>query len=165
MRDGEFNRLLPLAFEGSSDPTKSLKQLKKMEKAFASMECIDQENICFAAYQLQGKHLKVRSCQVTVENDGPITWETFYQEFKDFFKNLKFEKKNEFTRLIQGNMMVAQHDAKFTELSHFAPDLVAADNIKVQRFEKGLRPKIHVGVQLMWLIFYGEVVNLAKIME
>ena len=30
-----------------------MKWLKKMEKAFANMECIDQENICFVAYQLQ----------------------------------------------------------------------------------------------------------------
>ena len=43
----EFKRIAPPTYEGSADPTKSLKQLKEMEKAFASMECTDQEKVLY----------------------------------------------------------------------------------------------------------------------
>ena len=54
---GELKRLAPPTFEGSTNPTKLLKWLKEMEKAFTSMECTDHEKVHFAAYQLQVKHL------------------------------------------------------------------------------------------------------------
>ena len=69
-----------------------------------------------------------------------------------FSESLRFEKKSEFTRLIQGNMIVAQYEVKFIELSHFAPDLVAIDSIKARRFEKGLKPKICTGVRPVQLV-------------
>ena len=68
-----------------------------------------------------------------------------------FFQRLRFEKGGEFTRLIQENMIVAQY--------------VAANSIKVSRFEKGLKLRIRVRVRLMQLVSYREVVNLAKIVE
>ena len=39
--------------------------------------------------------------------------------------------------------MVAQYETKFIELSHFALDPLATDSIKIQRFDKGLKLKIH----------------------
>ena len=81
--------------------------------------------------------------------DRPITWDIFCQEFLDMYfpESLRFEKESEFTRLIQENMIVTQYEAKFTELSRFALDLVTTDGVKARRFENRLRPRIRAGVR------------------
>ena len=132
------------------------------------MECIDQKKIRFAAYQLQDEAFEwYEAVKRQRGTDGPIIWDIFLQEFMDmyFSESLRFEKKSKFTRLMQKNMTVARDEAKFTKLSHFAPDLVATDSIKARRFEKGLKPMIRAGVRLIQLVSYQEVVNLAKIVE
>jgi len=48
----------------------------------------------------------------------------------------------EFMELIQGNKTVLQYEAKFTELSRFAPHIVADDVRKAKKFQRGLRPSI-----------------------
>ena len=50
-RIDEFKKLAPPTFEGSTEPTESLKWLKEIEKIFASMACADQEKVRFATYQ------------------------------------------------------------------------------------------------------------------
>ena len=99
--------------------------------------------------------------------DRPITWDIFHQEFLDMYfpESLRFEKESEFTRLFQENLSVAQYEAKFIELSRFAPDLVATDGVKARRFEKGLRPRIRAEVRPMQLVSYRDVVSKAKIVE
>ena len=164
----EFKKLAPPTFEGSTEPTESLKWLKEMEKVFVSMDCTDREKVRFAAYQLQGEASEWwDAVRRQYGNEEPITWDIFRQEFLDMYfpESLRFEKESEFTRLIQGGLTVTQYEAKFIELSRFAPELVATDYIKARRFEKGLKPRIRAGVRPMQLASYRDVVSKAKIVE
>lgn len=61
--------------------------------------------------------------------------------------------------------MVTKYVAKFTELSHLVHDMVNTNAHKARRYQKGLRLEIRVGVQLMGLTTYKEVVNKEKMVE
>ena len=58
-----------------------------------------------------------------LENQETITWRQFRKDFykKYFPDNVRQQKVGEFVRLEQGGMIVAHYEAKFTELSRFAP--------------------------------------------
>lgn len=62
------------------------------------------------------------------EYDEPPTWEAF----RDFYfpPNVHEEKELEFLELVQGSMIVLQYKSKFMELNHFAPQIVANDDMK-----------------------------------
>ena len=60
-------------------------------------------------------------------------------------------KAQEFLKLKQGEMIVMDYVARFTELARFADDYVATDMAKVRRFENGLKLSIQariVGLRL-----------------
>ncbi|XP_059629608.1 uncharacterized protein LOC132272482 [Cornus florida] len=70
-----------------------------------------------------------------------MTWDDFKTRFNDkYFPELVDEKKaTEFMQLEQNNdMSVSEYERKFTELSRFAPHIVANELHKVKKFERGL---------------------------
>ncbi|XP_028103957.1 uncharacterized protein LOC114303006 [Camellia sinensis] len=67
--------------------------------------------------------------------------------------------------LKQNSMIVAKHEAKFTELARFAPHMVDTDYKKVRHFERGLREDILEKVNVLKLETYSEVLGLAIISE
>ena len=68
-------------------------------------------------------------------------------------------------RLLQHGMTVAQYEAKFTELSMHAKDMVDMEEKKVRRFLKGLRPPIHDQLVVLMLTEYRDVVNRDLVVE
>ena len=79
-----------------------------------------------------------------LEDYGPIVWRQFKEAFykKYFPDSVRRQKVGEFVRLEQRDLTVAQYEAKFTELSRFAPQLIATEeekkNIKVSGWTKAL---------------------------
>ena len=71
----------------------------------------------------------------------------------------------EFMELIQGNKMVLQYEAKFTELSRFSPHIMVGDVRKAKKFQRGLRPSIRTWMATLRLKAYSEVVETAKVVE
>lgn len=55
---------------------------------------------------------------------------------------------NEFIQLHQGSLSVTNYIKKFDELSQFAPYMVSTDELKVERFLEGLRPKLNRNVRM-----------------
>ena len=51
-------------------------------------------------------------------------------------------KMNEFLRLVQGTMTVAEYEKKYTELSNYALPIIANEVDRCKRFEEGLRREI-----------------------
>jgi len=56
---------------------------------------------------------------------------------------MKRAKEQEFLRLKLGQMSVMEYTAKFNELSRFAPNQVATEEMKMDHFEQGLRGPIN----------------------
>ena len=60
---------------------------------------------------------------------------------------------------------MAQYKAKFTELSRFAPQLIAIEEEKALKFQDGLKPYLKNKISIMKLGVYLEVVDRALIAE
>ena len=71
----------------------------------------------------------------------------------------------EFIRLEQGNMIVAQYEAKFTELSRFAPHLIAIEVDKAMKFQDELKLYLKNKISILKLGVYSKVVDKALTAE
>jgi len=54
-------------------------------------------------------------------------------------------------------MSVVEYGSKFMELSHFAPDFVADERLKMNRFELGLNPSIKKRMSLRQYAMYVDL--------
>ncbi|KAL0539845.1 hypothetical protein IC582_024066 [Cucumis melo] len=70
-----------------------------------------------------------------------ITWQQFKESFyaKFFSASLRDAKRQEFLNLEQGDMTVEQYDAEFDMLSRFAPEMIATEATRADKFVRGLR--------------------------
>ena len=102
-----------------------------------------------------------------LEDQGPIVWrqfkETFYKKY--FPDSVRRQKVGEFVRLEQEDMTVAQYEAKFIELSRFAPQLIATEEEKTLKFQDRLKPYLKNKISILKLSIYSKVVDRALIAE
>ncbi|XP_074366170.1 uncharacterized protein LOC141707082 [Apium graveolens] len=70
-----------------------------------------------------------------------------------------------FLEFKQGNMLVAEYEAKFIELSRFVPYHVDTDEKKAKRFQQGLKPYIQNRIAVFEITNYTTLVQKAAIME
>ena len=87
----------------------------------------------------------------------------FYdQYFTECFRDKQAKFLDE---LVQGSMGVAQYEAKFTELSRFAPHLVSIEALRVKKFHKRLNFKIRQRLTTSQVEDYKSLVTLAEVVE
>ncbi|XP_034677701.1 uncharacterized protein LOC117908146 [Vitis riparia] len=110
----DFKKLGPPYFSGATDPTEAEAWILKMEKFFGVIDCSEEQKASYAAFMLDK------------EADH---WEAFYKKY--FPDSVRRQKVGEFIRLEQGDMTVAQYEAKFTKLSRFSPQLIATKEEKL----------------------------------
>ncbi|GAB2303526.1 hypothetical protein Dimus_038785 [Dionaea muscipula] len=96
-----------------------------------------------------------------------LTWEVFVHEFLDKFHaaHMRAEKKAELLSLKQGDMRILAYDAKFTELSQFAPELVATEEAKMFLFLEGMDPDLQVHVRGHRCVSLADMVDRAADIE
>ncbi|EXB81696.1 hypothetical protein L484_001429 [Morus notabilis] len=93
----------------------------------------------FAAFKFEGpagawwKHIR------RMQDVEGMTWEQFEALFNEQFfpQSYRDEKAMEFMGLQQGEMTVREYEARFNELSRFAPSLIESERMKCLKFEKG----------------------------
>ncbi|GFY96672.1 hypothetical protein Acr_11g0009780 [Actinidia rufa] len=73
----------------------------------------------------------------TVVDMAQIPRSVFNEEY--FPEMIRDQKIQEFLNLKQGDMIVVEYNAKFMELSRYAPHIVSTESRKARRFEAGLR--------------------------
>ena len=158
----------PPYFSGATDPTEAEAWILKMEKFFGVIDCSEEQKASYAAFMLnkEADHWW-RMTRRLLEDQGPITWRQFREAFykKYFPDSVRRQKVGEFIRLEQGDMTVAQYEAKFTELSRFSPQLIATEEEKALKFQDGLKPYLKNKISIMKLGVYSEVVDRALIAE
>ncbi|GFZ11498.1 Stabilizer of iron transporter SufD / Polynucleotidyl transferase [Actinidia rufa] len=71
----------------------------------------------------------------------------------------------EFMNLVQGNMTVAQYEAKFMSLSRFAKAFVSTEEEKAKQFMRGLRPSIRNKIAGNLIKVYSTMVSSAAAIE
>ena len=67
------------------------------------------------------------------------------------------EKQREFLNLRQKTMTVAEYEVRFTQLSHYAPMMVATENDRCRRFEEGLNIEIRSQLTMSDLRSYQDL--------
>lgn len=80
---------------------------------------------------------------------------------------MREQKELEFTRLVQGEMTIAEYTAKFEELAKYLPHLHYATNEewKITQYELGLRPEIRCNVSQLGISEYAILVEKCQLAE
>ena len=74
-------------------------------------------------------------------------------------------KKREFRNLRQGNRTMAQYVEEVSKLSHYAPDDVATDAAKQEKFMEGLNDEMIMQLMVATFNNYQELVDKALMIK
>ncbi|MQM13770.1 hypothetical protein Taro_046696 [Colocasia esculenta] len=94
------------------------------------------------------KHADVWWSSVLRTQFGDGTMEVAWTEFVRLFRakyiseHVQDRMEQEFLTLTQGSMSVLEYEARFAELSKYAPHIVADEQRKVKKFIMGLKPSL-----------------------
>ena len=141
----KFLKLHPLVFKGELDPFSVEGWLKKLTKIFEAMQVSDEKKLILVPYILEDEAYFWWDMITRTEDMDTMSWSGFEKLFlAKYFPEVEREaRREEFERLLQRGLTMAQYEVKFTELSRHAKDMVDTEEKKVRRFLKGLRPPIH----------------------
>ena len=103
----------------------------------------------------------------TIQDVTKMVWMQFEELLLSnyFLEAVRRQKKVEFIHLVQRNMTVTEYAAKFTQLSRYALNVVADEQIRAEQFQEGLRLNIRVQVTPFMLRTDSEVVARALVIE
>ena len=76
-----------------------------------------------------------------------FNWESFIDALREKFYPafMRQQKAREFINLKMRSMTIFEYHSKFITLSRFAPEVVATEDVKAQRFEQGLTEEVQFG--------------------
>ncbi|KAL3741663.1 hypothetical protein ACJRO7_017172 [Eucalyptus globulus] len=164
-----FLRLNPPTFTGAGDPEAAALWVQELENAFELLMCTEAEKVVLVAYQLRGTAATWwKTNKGIVFPDGVAReWNVFLEAFNEkYFSDCAKElKMAEFQRLRQGTMTVDQYEAKFAELSQYAPELVQKPADRIRRFRDGLRSKVRSFLVPLDLKEYKDLYKRAQLIE
>lgn len=162
-----FKSLNPPEFKGTTDPVEARAWIKEMEKSFEIVDVEDGKKTIFAGYLLKGEANYWWESKRDFEGAGIVTWERFKELFleKYFPDYMQGQMEIKFLELKQGNMTVAEYEARFSELSRFVPHFVDTELKRARRFQYGLKPWLQKKVKPFELTEYSKVVQKATIIE
>jgi hypothetical protein len=131
----------PSVFTHAADSLDVDDWLKTVGKMLTTAQCDDREKVLFAARRLQGSAGAWWDAYTTAQaTPNSITWQEFTESFRNHHipAGLMRLKKKEFLSLQHGGMSVIEYRDRFIELSRYAPEEVADDPKKQERFMEGL---------------------------
>ncbi|MQL67772.1 hypothetical protein Taro_000066 [Colocasia esculenta] len=134
----EFLQFQPPQFLGQPDLDAARAWLDAVERTFRSMECVPEERVLLASYQLQEQALTWWSAE----------WETTFQsrplrQIPAFCPTyVRTERLYQFLDLQQRDSTVVQYRARFVELGRYAPQIMGDEGLRTQQFVIGLRPEL-----------------------
>ena len=112
-----------------------------MEKIFTVVEVPKSKKVNIGTFYLAGEADIWWNTIKHKWQELELTWAKFTEELRAQFYpvTLQRQKEKEFMELkMTGSMTILQYASKFTELSRFAPEIVASERMKMRRFEEGL---------------------------
>jgi hypothetical protein len=137
----EFMSHRPPVFIHAADLLDADDWLKTVGKMLTTAQCDEREKVLFAAGRLQGSAGAWWDAYVAAHaTPDAITWQEFTNSFRSHHISVGLMKlkKKEFLSLKQGGMSVVEFLDRFIELSRYAPEEVADDAKKQERFLEGL---------------------------
>ncbi|MQL89097.1 hypothetical protein Taro_021663 [Colocasia esculenta] len=123
--------------------------MREIEKIFLAIRCAEDDKVTLATYMLQERvDVWWSSLLRTRFEDGVVEvgWDEFVRLFRTKFvpEHIQDMMEQEFLSLAQGSMTVLEYDARFAELSKYAPYIVVDERRKAKKFVMGLRPSLRM---------------------
>nr|XP_027077740.1 uncharacterized protein LOC113701339 [Coffea arabica] len=140
-----------------------------MTNIFAALDYTEDRRANFAAFQFEGVSRAwwdlIRGKWERTQT--PWTWENFTREFNEKFLPplIQEKREDEFIKLKQGTLSVAEYEGKFTKLSKYAPELVINERRRIRRFVQGLNVEIQEGLAAAQISTFTEVLEKAQRVE
>ncbi|KAA0032617.1 gag protease polyprotein [Cucumis melo var. makuwa] len=162
----DFRKYNPTTFDGSlEDPTRAQMWLSSLETIFRYMKCPEDQKVQCAVFMLtdRGTAWWETTERMLGGDVSQITWQQFKESFyaKFFSASLRDAKRQEFLNLEQGDMTVEHYDAEFDMLSRFAPEMIATEAARADKFVRGLRLDIQGLVRAFRPATHADALRLA----
>ncbi|KAL0562098.1 hypothetical protein IC582_002548 [Cucumis melo] len=139
--------------------------LSSLETIFRYMKCPEDQKVQCAVFMLtdRGTAWWETTERMLGGDVSQITWQQFKESFyaKFFSASLRDAKRQEFLNLEQGDMTVEQYDAEFEMLSRFAPEMIATEAARADKFVRGLRLDIQGLVRAFRPATHADALRLA----
>ncbi|XP_028054434.1 uncharacterized protein LOC114258647 [Camellia sinensis] len=161
----EFKKMKPPLFHGRIEPLKAEAWVLGIEKLFEVFPCTEAQKVQLATFTLEddARH----GWMLVRDENRDVTWARFLEIFyvKYFPQCVRDRKATEFIELRQGNKLIAEYEAQFTELARFTSHMVDIDYKKARQFEGGLLDPILDKINVLKLPTYVDVLDRALIAE
>ena len=153
-------------YDGTGDPERALSWLENNEEIFQVMGCTEEQMVVYSAFLLK-EGAKDWWKALQRRNANGVSWALFKEEFLNKFypKSYKDAKIEEFFKLEQGSLSVAEYEKKFSELLRAVPFIADNEEQKANRFAVGLNPRIRAYVVSAAHTQYGSLVEAATRVE
>jgi hypothetical protein len=160
-RMGDFLRLKPPTFAGSSNPLDADDWLHTIKRKLEAIGCLENQRVHLAAHQLSGMALAWWDTFNATVRDA--TWTEFETAFREHHvpQGIVQLKEDEFRELTQGGRSVSEYVHKFTELARYAPNDISTEAKKMVRFLKGLRPELKTILASQYFLSFSHLSNKA----
>ncbi|KAL0551627.1 hypothetical protein IC582_010716 [Cucumis melo] len=139
--------------------------LSSLETIFRYMKCPEDKKVQSAVFMLtdRGTAWWETTERMLGGDVSQITWQQFKESFyaKFFSASLRDAKRQEFLNLEQGDMTVEQYDAEFDMLTRFAPEMIATEAARADKFVRGLRLDIQGLVRAFRPATHADALRLA----
>ena len=131
-----FLRLNPPVFSSSTELIVADDWLRRIGRELTTAGCTDAEKVHFAAHQMDGPATSCWENYTTTFPIANVTWDQFQQAFRTAHVSTgaMSMKKREFRNLRQGGCTICQYVDDFSKLARYAPDDVATDAAKKEKF-------------------------------
>ncbi|KAL0315024.1 UNVERIFIED_CONTAM: hypothetical protein Scaly_2896600 [Sesamum calycinum] len=138
-------------FVGTTDPAEAEEWLRNTERVLDRIECTSEQKLRYAVSLFEKDALDWWE-RILGSKNRPITltWNDFLKEFADKYTPPVYRnrKKVEFLELKQNELSVAGYELQFVRLSKYAPEEVSTDELRRDRFERGLRLEIREKIEI-----------------
>ncbi|XP_058082349.1 uncharacterized protein LOC131230438 [Magnolia sinica] len=159
-----FQMFKPPTFAGMHCPEEAKFWLNRVTKLLRPLHCSEAESVELLSYLFEKEaDLRWESILKTIPENHVWTWEVFEGRFNQKYlpQTYQHERENEFLRLQQGGMSVAQYENYFTELSRYVSQIIIKEATKMRRFTKGLRSGIRSKMCCVNIRTYTELVEMS----
>lgn len=113
------------------------------------MRCPEERKLELATFLLQkGVEDWWRLVEIRRGDVEALTWDDFKKASQDKYYRWSFcdANRNEFLRLVQGSMFIAEYEKRYTKLAKYAMTIIADETDWCKRFEEGLQKEIRTPV-------------------
>ena len=131
----------PKAFTGTIDPAVVEEWLRGTERILDRFDCTAEKKVSYASSFFEQDALDWWETIPGSRNvPMTMTWNEFGRVFTEKYTPVVYRdrKKIEFSELKQGDLFVAEYEIQFVQLSKYAPEEIATEELKRNKFERGL---------------------------